>query len=140
MKWGEPRLDIVLLDDISVFAELAELPNQPCYTLDARHEKTLPGRTPYYDARLSEKGRYLSGLLDLFGVRLSRADDDLRKCLSQRLQEIERLQVETCNLDSRKTQALEEGDAIDIETGRRKFHPMIRTFLDQGLMRGVTEF
>jgi hypothetical protein len=67
MKHGEPRLDIALLDDISVFAMLVALPNQSYYTLDARHEKTLPGRTPYYEARRSEKGRYLSGLLDLFG-------------------------------------------------------------------------
>jgi len=67
MKRGEPRLDIALLDDISVFAMLAALPNQSYYTRDARQEKTLPGRTPYYQARRSEKGRYLSGLLDLFG-------------------------------------------------------------------------
>jgi len=66
MKRGEPRLDIALPDDLSVFAMLAALPNQPYYTIDARHEKTLPGRTPYYQARRSEKGRYLSGLLDLF--------------------------------------------------------------------------
>jgi len=67
MKRGEPRLDIALTDDISVFAMLAALPNRPYYTLDARHEKALPGRTPYYQARRSEKGRYLSGLFDLFG-------------------------------------------------------------------------
>ena len=67
MKRGEPRLDIALLDDISVFAVLAALPDQSYYTLDARHEKTLPGRSPYHHARRSEKGRYLSGLLDLFG-------------------------------------------------------------------------
>ncbi len=67
MKRGEPRLDIALLDDIRVFAILAALPNQPYFTRDARHERALPGRTPYYQARRSEKGRYLSGLLDLFG-------------------------------------------------------------------------
>jgi hypothetical protein len=67
MKRREPRLDITLLDDLSVFACLAALPSRAYYTLDARHEKTLPGRTPYYEARRSEKGRYLSGLLDLFG-------------------------------------------------------------------------
>lgn len=67
MKRGEPRLDIVLLDDISVFAALAALPNQSYHTLDAQDERTFPGRTPYYHARRSEKGRYLSGLLDLFG-------------------------------------------------------------------------
>jgi hypothetical protein len=67
MKRGERRLDIALTDDISVFAMLAALPNRSSYyTLDARHEKDLPGRTPYSYARRSEKGRYLSGLLDLF--------------------------------------------------------------------------
>src|SRR5262249_718575 len=44
MKHGEPRLDIALLDDISVFAMLTALPNQSYDTLDARHEKTLPSR------------------------------------------------------------------------------------------------
>ncbi len=67
MKRGEPRLDVTLLDDISVFALLAAQPNQPHYTLDARHGRTIPGRSPYYEARRSEKGRYLSGLLELFG-------------------------------------------------------------------------
>jgi hypothetical protein len=67
MKWGEPRLDIALLDDLSVFAVLTELSNQSYYKFDARQKRTLPGRTPYYDVRRSEKGRYLSGLLDLFG-------------------------------------------------------------------------
>ena len=67
MQRGEPRLDITLLDDLSVFTVLAVLSNQSYYTLDARHGKALPGRTPYYHARRSEKGRYLSGLLDLFG-------------------------------------------------------------------------
>jgi len=67
MKRGEPRLDIALLDDISVFVGLAALPNESDSTLDAQHTKTLPGRTPYYHAQRSEKGRYLSGLLDLFG-------------------------------------------------------------------------
>ena len=67
MKRGEPRLDIALFDDISVFVGLAALPNESYSTLDARHEKTLSGRIPYHHARRSEKGRYLSGLLDVFG-------------------------------------------------------------------------
>jgi hypothetical protein len=67
MKRGEPRLDIALLDDISVFVGLAVLPHESDSMLDAQHTKTLPGRTPYYHAQRSEKGRYLSGLLDLFG-------------------------------------------------------------------------
>lgn len=78
MKRGEPRLDIALLDDLSVFAVLAVLSNQPHYMLDAQHEKTLPGRTPYYRARRSEKGRYLSGLLGLFGG-LNSATDTLEE-------------------------------------------------------------
>lgn len=67
MKRGEPCLNITLPDDLSVFAMLAVLPNQSYYTLDAQHQETLPVRTPYYLARRFEKGRYLSGLLDLFG-------------------------------------------------------------------------
>lgn len=67
MSRGKPRLDITLPDDISVFAMLAALPNHQQSTLDAREGKTLPGRTQYYHARPSEKGRYLSGLLELFG-------------------------------------------------------------------------
>jgi len=67
MKRGESRLNMSLPDDISVFAMLATRENRPYYTVDVRHKKTLPGRTPYYRGRRSEKGRYLSGLLDLFG-------------------------------------------------------------------------
>ncbi len=67
MKRGEPRLDITLPDDLSIFTMLTAFSDEAYYTLDARHEKTLPGRTPYYHAQRSEKGRYLSGLLDLFG-------------------------------------------------------------------------
>jgi len=79
MKRGEPRLDIALPDDFSVFAMLAALPNWSYYTLDARHEKALPRRTLYYQARRSEKGRYLSGLLDLFGGL-----DPATSCLEER--------------------------------------------------------
>jgi len=67
MKRGEPRLDITLPDDLSIFRGLAALPNEPPYRLDARYGKALPGRTPYDDARRSEKRRYLSGVLELFG-------------------------------------------------------------------------
>jgi hypothetical protein len=67
MKRREPRLDITLFDDLGVLAALATLPRHPHSTLDARHARALPGRIPYYYARRSEKGRYLSGLLDLFG-------------------------------------------------------------------------
>jgi hypothetical protein len=50
MKRGEPRLDITLPDDLTVFALAAALPNPPYYTLDARY-KNGPGpstRRPYY--------------------------------------------------------------------------------------------
>jgi hypothetical protein len=67
MKRGEPRLDVALLDDTHIFAIIAATSNRPYYTSDARHQKTLPGRIPYELAERSEKGRYLSGLLDLFG-------------------------------------------------------------------------
>jgi hypothetical protein len=67
MRRGSPRLDITLLDDISLFAMLAVLPNDPISTLDAREGKQLSGWIPYLEAWPSEKGRYLSGLLDLFG-------------------------------------------------------------------------
>lgn len=68
MKRGEPGLDMRPLDDLSVFTSLAVLPNEPYYTLDARHEKASApaGRAPYHRARRSEKGRYLSGVLDVF--------------------------------------------------------------------------
>ncbi len=66
MKRGEPRLNIMLPDDLSIFAMLAAQPNRSYYTIDARHEKA-PGRTPYGYAQRSEKGRYLSGVLELFG-------------------------------------------------------------------------
>lgn len=68
MKQGEPRLDITLLDDISIFSTLAALPSEMMYCrLDARHGKMSSGRSPYHQAQRSDKGRYLSGLLDLFG-------------------------------------------------------------------------
>lgn len=78
MTRGEPRLDIMLPDDPTVCAALAALPNSPYYTLDARPENGSgpSARRPYYSARRSEKGRYLSGLLDLFGG-LPQADDTL---------------------------------------------------------------
>jgi hypothetical protein len=69
MKRGEPSLEIQLLDDQAVFASLAVLKDQPYYTFDARYEKppTALRRSPYDYAHPSEKGRYLSGLLDVFG-------------------------------------------------------------------------
>jgi hypothetical protein len=68
MKRGDRRLDVALPDDIAIFAQLATLRNGPYYTVDARHDQSDPGhgRVPFQSARRSEKGRYLSGLLDLF--------------------------------------------------------------------------
>jgi hypothetical protein len=78
MKQGEPRLEIALPDDISVFTALATLQNQVHYLADPRHGKNNLTRAPYRMARSSEKGRYLSGLLDLFGGLLP-ATDTLEK-------------------------------------------------------------
>jgi hypothetical protein len=67
MKRGEPRMNLTLLDDLSIFRILTVMPSRSYPTLAVRHSKTLPGaRKPYREARRSEKGRYLSGLLDLF--------------------------------------------------------------------------
>jgi hypothetical protein len=68
MKRGDRHLDIALPDDITIFAQLAMARNGPYYTTDARHNQSGPGlgRAPFPYARRSEKGRYLSGLLDLF--------------------------------------------------------------------------
>jgi hypothetical protein len=68
MKRGERRLDISLPDDLTIFALLARVPYRHYYTRDAR-DKMPParlGRALFDHVRRSEKGRYLSGLLDLF--------------------------------------------------------------------------
>jgi len=67
MKRREPGLDVRLPDDLDVFASLAVLPDQPYYDLDVRKNEATSRRTPYHHAQRSEKGRYLSGLLDVFG-------------------------------------------------------------------------
>src|SRR5262249_35843599 len=109
MKPGEPRLDITLPDDLSVFASLAALPTQPSYTLDARHEKR-PGssaRRPYDYARRSEKGRYLSGLLDLFDG-LPQADDTLSARYWRRMSDL--LSGHTADTDAARLK--EVGNAL----------------------------
>jgi hypothetical protein len=67
MMRGTPRLSIVFPDDLQIFKMLACLPNQMHDLIDARHNKILSGRAPFYQAQRSDKGRYLSGLLELFG-------------------------------------------------------------------------
>jgi hypothetical protein len=111
MKRGEPRLDITLPDDLTVFALAAALPNPPYYTLDARY-KNGPGpstRRPYYHARRSEKGRYLSGLLDLFGG-LPQADDTLSQRYWRRM----------CDLLSGRTAAKDASRLAEVGNTLRK--------------------
>jgi hypothetical protein len=76
MKRDEPRLDVALLDDLAVFASLSTLSSPAQYTRDARHKRppAAYSRRPYTYAQPSEKGRYLSGLLDLFGGLLDVED------------------------------------------------------------------
>src|SRR6266478_560552 len=78
LKRGEPRLDLALLDDLAVFASLATLSSRAQYTRDARHARPPVAlcRRPYAHAQPSDKGQYLSGLLDLFGGLLD-VDDTL---------------------------------------------------------------
>lgn len=115
MKRGEPRLDITLLDDLSVFAVLAALPNQSYYTLDARHGKRLSGRAPFYRARRSEKGRYLSGLLDLFGG-LHPATDTLEERYWRRMFDL--LSGRTADTDA--TRLEEVGNALRKRLGANR--------------------
>jgi len=67
MMRGASRLSIVFPDDLQIFKMLACLPNQIHDLIDARHNKALLGRAPYYQAQRSDKGRYLSGLFEIFG-------------------------------------------------------------------------
>ena len=63
MKRGEPTLSVKLPDDESVFRALIVGENTPYYTADPRHKFVY---RPFDDVRRSDKGRYLSGFLDLF--------------------------------------------------------------------------
>lgn len=63
MKRGEPTLSVKLLDDESVFRALIIGENTPYYTADPRRKFVY---RPFDDVRRSDKGRYLSGFLDLF--------------------------------------------------------------------------
>src|SRR5262249_36597937 len=115
MKRGEPRLDNTLFDDLSVFAMLAALPNQSHYTLDARHEKGFSSRAPFYQAWRSEKGRYLSGLLDLFGG-LHPATNTLEERYWRRMFDL--LSGRTANTDARRLE--EVGTALRKRLGANR--------------------
>ncbi len=65
MKRGEPRLDIDLLDEAAIFATLLIEQKPSGSNLDDREQ--LAARRRFHDLRTSDKGRYLNGLLDLFG-------------------------------------------------------------------------
>lgn len=67
MMRGASRLRIVLPDDMQLFIMLTCMTNQGYDVSDARHNKNLLGRSPYYHAQRSDKGRYLSGIVELFG-------------------------------------------------------------------------
>lgn len=65
MTRGEPRVTVNLFDDVTVFRVLAMM---PATRMQAEQGTPIPARrAPYRYARTSEKGRYLSGVLDLFG-------------------------------------------------------------------------
>lgn len=65
MKRGEPYLDIQLPDDLSIFCMLvAAWEGSYYYSADARASVSRPS---FGGVRRSEKGRYLSGLIELFG-------------------------------------------------------------------------
>jgi hypothetical protein len=59
----KPNIKINILDDISVFRNLILSENTPALTVDARKKSII---RPFDDLRRSDKGRYLSGVLDLF--------------------------------------------------------------------------
>lgn len=63
MKRGEPTLSIKLLDDATIFRVLIVGENTPIYTADPRSKFA---HRPFDDVQRSDKGRYLSGFLDLF--------------------------------------------------------------------------
>jgi hypothetical protein len=65
MKRGEPRLDVTLPDEVFVFAILLIEDKPTSSVLDTR--QSLPPRRRFNDLRTSDKGRYLNGVLDLFG-------------------------------------------------------------------------
>lgn len=59
----EPIIKITFLEDISIFRNLILSKNTPSLTIDARKKSN---KRPFDDLRRSDKGRYLSGILDLF--------------------------------------------------------------------------
>lgn len=65
MMRGEPHLDIQLLDDLSIFRMLVTPWERGYYySTDARASVSQPS---FGAVRRSDKGRYLSGLIELFG-------------------------------------------------------------------------
>jgi hypothetical protein len=59
---GESTVGVSIPEDYSVWATIFVIASHPYYTLDRRQPKA----PPYGDFRLSDKGRYLEGLLGLF--------------------------------------------------------------------------
>ncbi|MEW6777555.1 MAG: hypothetical protein AB1405_14755 [Bdellovibrionota bacterium] len=65
-----PRLNITLFDDTNILTGLVVegLQNRSCFDAsNEKRKKLFAGRLPYDEAWPSDKGRYLSGLLKLFG-------------------------------------------------------------------------
>lgn len=119
MRTGVPRLDIALLDDLNVLTALASMPSYPCLTLDARHEKKLSNRTPYYQAWPSDKGRYLSGLLDLYGG-LRQATDYFEKRYWRRMFDL--LTGRTAHTDAKQLEEVGNSLRKRIGYNRGKFY------------------
>ncbi len=57
------KIKIKLIDDPSIFQILIVGEKRPMYTADPRNSLA---QRPYYNTGISDKGRYLSGVLDLF--------------------------------------------------------------------------
>jgi hypothetical protein len=63
MRRGETILNIKLPDDHSIFLSLIVRENTPSYTVDPRAKFV---KRPFDDVERSDKGRYLTGFLDVF--------------------------------------------------------------------------
>lgn len=64
MTSDDPELSVRLLSSEEIIRTLITLENSPCFTFDARCELISK---PFAEVRRSDKGRYLSGVIDLFG-------------------------------------------------------------------------
>ncbi|GJM43728.1 MAG: hypothetical protein DHS20C21_05700 [Gemmatimonadota bacterium] len=67
MRHGQPQLSIRLPDEESVLSFLATVPDEGLHAGGGGRGSSSTGRAPYCQAHSSDKGRYLSGLLDVFG-------------------------------------------------------------------------